>query len=56
MSPEQTAVIDRLIREKSWQMARFQAERLVSLLSCMKAYRVELPAWCRGAFAKRAAR
>jgi hypothetical protein len=53
MTPEQSAVIDRLIRENTWKMARFQADRLVSLLSCMKAYRIELPAWCRGAQAVR---
>ncbi|MES2340028.1 MAG: hypothetical protein V4537_18190 [Pseudomonadota bacterium] len=53
MSPEQSAVIDRLIRENQWRVARFQADRLVSLLSCMKAYRIALPSWCRGALAVR---
>ncbi len=53
MSPEQSAVIDRLIRENTWRMACFQAERLVSLLSYMKAYRMTMPAWCRAAQAVR---
>jgi len=47
MSPEQEAVINRLIRIQQREKIRAEVRHLISLLSCMKEYRITLPTWVR---------